>query len=463
MARDQVPHVVILGGGFGGLAAARTLGGAPVSVTLVDRSNHHLFQPLLYQVATALLPAPDIAAPLRNLLLPYDNVRVLLAEAQRIDVDERFVVLDHEERLEYDFLVLATGLKHDYFGHPEWGQHAPGLKTLYEALEIRNRVLLAFEAAERLDDPDEKRAFLTFVVVGGGATGVELAGQLAEISRTALRRDFRSIDPSTARILLVEGGDRIFRDYDPRLSTRAQQDLESLGVEVWTSSFVTEIDEAGVTIGDRERIEARTVLWAAGVRASSLTEQLGSELDEIGRVKVTPYCTVPLHDEVAVVGDLIRLPRDGSAEPLPAVAQVALQSGKLVAQNILRCVRGEAPQPFKYFDKGLMATIGRNRAIVESRGLRMSGLPAWLAWLFIHITFLVGFRNRVSVLAQWLWAYVTNKRSSRVVFSHPQEQGATVLDPRPSKLPTPAERATAKAGIPAARPSDGWPWSRSDD
>lgn len=460
---EERPHVVILGGGFGGLAAARVLGGAPVRVTLIDRSNHHLFQPLLYQVATALLPAPHIAAPLRNLLSEHANVRVLLAEAQRIDVEQRFVVLDHGEQLEYDFLIVATGLEHDYFGHPEWEHHAPGLKTLYEALEIRNRVLLAFEAAERITDPDAKRAFLTFVVVGGGATGVELAGQLSEISRNALRRDFRTIDPASARVILVEGGDRIFRDYHPKLSARAQRDLESLGVEVRTSALVTGIDDDGVTLGEGERIEANTVLWAAGVRATSITADLGAELDWLGRVKVTPHCTVPGHDEVAVVGDLIHFPRKKDGQPHPAVAQVALQSGKLVAQNIIGRLKGESPQPFEYFDKGIMATIGRNRAIVESWGMRMTGFGAWLVWLVIHLAFLVDFRNRIAVLFQWVWAYVTNKRASRVVFSHPKEQGPTVLDPRASLRPTAAEEATARIGIPAAKPTRGYPWSRSDD
>jgi len=460
---DDRPHVVVLGGGFGGLAAARALGGKPVRVTLVDRSNHHLFQPLLYQVATALLPAPDIAAPLRNLLSPHENVRVLLAEAQRIDVERRMVMLDHGEALEYDFLILATGLKHDYLGHPEWEAHAPGLKTLYEALEIRGRVLLAFEAAERLTDPAEKRAFLTFVVVGGGATGVELAGQLAEISQTALRRDFRTIDPSSARVLLVEGGDRIFRDYDPSLSARAQRDLESLGVEVRTSTFVTHIDDRGVTLGEAERIDAHTVLWAAGVKASSMAAELGAELDPMGRVKVTPYCTVPGRQEVAVLGDLIHLPSKRTGQPLPAVAQVALQSGKLVAENIVRRVNGEPPKPFEYFDKGLMATIGRNRAIVESRGLKMTGRPAWFTWLFIHIAFLVGFRNRLAVLLQWIWAYMTNRRASRVVFSHPKEQGPTALEPRAARGRSAAEKATADISVPDARPSGSWAWSRSDD
>ena len=460
---EDLPHVIVLGGGFGGLAAARTLGGAPVRVTVVDRSNHHLFQPLLYQVATALLPAPDIAAPLRNLLSPHENVRVLLAEVQRIDVEKRLVVLDHEETLEYDFLILATGLKHDYLGHPEWERHAPGLKTLYEALEIRSRVLLAFEAAERLTDADQKRAFLTFVIVGGGATGVELAGQLAEISRNALRRDFRTIDPSSARIILIEAADRIFRDYAPSLSARARRDLESLGVEVRTSTFVTDIDGHGVTLGEGERIEAHTVLWAAGVRASSMTEQLGAELDSMGRVKVTPYCTVSGRDEVAVLGDLIHLSSKTNGQPLPAVAQVALQSGKLVANNILRRMKGEAPRPFEYFDKGIMATIGRNRAIVESRGVKMSGFVAWLTWLFIHVAFLVGFRNRIAVLSQWIWAYVTNRRDSRVVFSHPKELGPTALEPRPPLRPSAAEQATAEIAVPNARPSGSWAWSRSDD
>jgi NADH dehydrogenase len=462
-AREELPHVVILGGGFGGLAAARVLGSSPVRVTLVDRSNHHLFQPLLYQVATALLPAPDIAAPLRNILSARDNIRVLLAEAQRIDVEQQLVVLDHEEPLRYDYLIVATGLKNHYFGHPEWEQHAPGLKTLYDALEIRNRVLLAFEAAERLDDPKDKRAFLTFVVVGGGATGVELAGQLAEISRNALRKDFTTIDPSSARIILVEGADRIFRDYSPALSECARRDLVSLGVEVRTSTLVTDLDGSGVTLGGNERIDAHTVLWAAGVRASSLTEQLGAELDELGRVKVTPHCTVPGRDEIAVIGDLMSFPRKKDGTPLPAVAQVALQSGKLVASNILRRCRGEPLAPFKYFDKGLMATIGRNRAIVESRGFSLTGMTAWLAWLFIHIAFLVGFRNRISVLSLWIWAYLTNDRASRVVFSNPKEQGPAVLEPRPSRPPSRAEQATAEASIPTAQPKSGWPWSRSDD
>ncbi len=462
-SNEEQPHIVILGGGFGGLAAARTLGAGPVRVTLVDRSNHHLFQPLLYQVATALLPAPDIAAPLRNLLSEHPNVRVLLAEAERVDVEKRVVLLDHEEPLAYDYLIVATGLRHHYFGHPEWEHHAPGLKTLYEALEIRNRVLLAFEAAERLADPDAKRTFLTFVVVGGGATGVELAGQLAEISRNALRKDFRTIDPSSARIVLVEGADRIFGDYEPRLSERARRDLESLGVEVRTSSFVTEIDESGVTLAHDERIAAHTVLWAAGVRASRLTAQLGADLDSLGRVKVTPYCTVPGHDEVAVIGDLVHFPSRKNGKPLPAVAQVAIQSGKLVARNILRRCRGQEPERFEYFDKGLMATIGRNRAIVQSGRLKMTGFVAWLTWLFIHIAFLVGFRNRVAVLLQWVWAYVTNERASRVVFSGPEEQGGAALEPRASAAPSPAERVTEEARVPAVRASSEWPWSRSDD
>ncbi|MGD8316107.1 MAG: NAD(P)/FAD-dependent oxidoreductase [Myxococcales bacterium] len=456
------PHVVILGGGFGGLAAARVLGGAPVRVTLVDRSNHHLFQPLLYQVATALLPAPHIAAPLRNLLSEHENIRVLLAEAQRIDVEQSQVVLDHGEQLQYDFLIVATGLEHDYFGHPEWERHAPGLKTLYDALEIRTRVLLAFEAAERSSDPDERHAFLTFVIVGGGATGVELAGQLSEISRNALRRDFRNIDPTSARVILLEGGERIFRDYHPGLSARARDDLESLGVEVRTSAFVSHIDDQGVTLRDGDHIRANTVLWAAGVRATPLTAHLDAELDGMGRVKVTPQCTVPRHDEIAVVGDLIHFPRKKDGLPHPAVAQVALQSGKLVAQNILRRLAAKPPEPFEYFDKGIMATIGRNRAIVESWGMRMTGFSAWLVWLVIHLAFLVDFRNRIAVLFQWVWAYVTNKRASRVVFSDPKDQGAVVLDPA-SLRPTRAEQAIRRFDVPTAKPTTGWPWSRSDD
>jgi NADH dehydrogenase len=292
---------------------------------------------------------------------------------------------------------------------------------------------------------------------------VELAGQLAEISRNALRRDFRTIDPSSARIVLVEGADRIFRDYHPKLSARARRDLESLGIEVRTSTMVTDIDGDGVTVGEGERIEAHTVLWAAGVQASSITRHLGAELDGRGCVKVTPYCTVPGRDEIAVVGDLIHLPRRKDGRPLPAVAQVALQSGKLVAKNIMRRIEGMPPRRFEYFDKGIMATIGRYRAIVEAGRFKMSGVAAWLTWLLVHIAFLVGFRNRLSVLFQWIWAFVSNKRATRVVFSHPKEQGPTALEPHAPQAAGPAARITASAGIPTVRPAGSRDWSRSDD
>lgn len=414
---SQRPHVVILGGGFGGLAAARRLRRASVRVTLVDRSNHHLFQPLLYQVATAALSAPDIAAPLRRLLRGQRNARVLMAEVLDLDVTKRKVRLDRGE-LVYDHLVVATGMRNNYFGHDEWEQHAPGLKTLREALDIRARVLRAFEAAERELDPERRVALLTFVVVGGGPTGVEMAGALAEIAHRTLARDFRAFAPARdTRVLLVEGGARVLPSFDEALSRAAAQALDELGVEVMTDTFVENVDGAGVYVAGG-RIDASTVVWAAGLKASSLTGQLDAPLDRLGRVQVCPDLTVPGHPEIHVVGDIAYLEQDGA--PVPGVAQNALQGGKFAAEQIDRLVRGDPlRERFRYVDKGSMATVGRARAVAQVGESRVTGLAAWLLWLFIHVLFLVDFRNRVFVLLEWAWAYVTWRRSARVIIDAP--------------------------------------------
>lgn len=409
-----LPHVVILGGGFGGLDAARTLNGAPVRVTLIDRHNYHLFQPLLYQVATASLSPGDVASPIRWILRRQQNVKVLLADVLAIDVNRRTVHLDAaaESTLEYDYLIVATGAAHAYFGHPEWADRAPGLKTLDDALEIRRRVLLAFEAAERESDEAARRRLLTFVIVGGGATGVELAGALAEIARQTLRQDFRSIHPETSRIVLLEGSLSLLGAFPATLRERARRSLQQLGVEVRTGCIVTQVDEQGVRIGDEE-IAAQTVLWAAGVAASPVAVSLGAPLDRAGRVLAEPTLAVPGHPEVFVAGDICALRQDGAW--LPGVAQVAKQGGQQAARNVLRAVRGEPLQPFRYRDYGSMATIGRGSAVADIGPLKVSGLFAWLIWIFIHIFWLIGFRNRVAVMSEWAWAYVTMQRRVRLI------------------------------------------------
>jgi NADH dehydrogenase len=404
-------RVVVVGGGFGGLAAVRSLAGADVGVTLVDRRNHHLFQPLLYQVATAALSAPDIAAPLRRILHRQRNVSVILDEVTGIDPASRTLQLTGSN-LPYDHLVLATGASHSYFGHDEWAEHAPGLKSLEDALSIRSRVLLAYEAAERTDDDAERRACLTFVVVGGGPTGVELAGALAEIARFTLTRNFRRFDPRDARVVLVEGEDRVLGTYPRELSESARRQLERLGAEVRTDALVTHVDAGGVEVGS-ERIEARTVLWAAGVAASPLGQFLGTPLDRAGRVLVEPDLTVPGHPEIFVVGDLAAVQSDG--RPVPGIAPAAIQMGVHAAHAIGRQLRGESVDPFRYRDKGTMATIGRSSAICVIGRLHLSGLVAWLAWLLVHIFFLIGFRNRAAVMLEWAWAYLTYQRSARVI------------------------------------------------
>jgi NADH dehydrogenase len=415
------PHVVIVGGGFGGLYAARTLARAPVRVTLIDRRNHHLFQPLLYQVATAALNPSDIAAPIRSVLRRQKNAMVILGEVTRIDAASRKVVLAGEE-IAFDYLVVATGVRHAYFGHDEWEHLAPGLKSIEDALEIRKRILLAFEAAEREDQEERRRRWLTFVVVGGGPTGVELAGALAEISRHALARDFRRIDPTGAKILLLEGGPRILPTFPPELSDKAARSLSRLGVEVRTGAAVHGIDDAGVMLSE-ERIESATVLWAAGVRASPLAQSLGVPLDRLGRVQVRPDLSIPGHDDVFVIGDLAALEQDG--RPLPGVAPVAIQQGRHVARTIVLSLRGRPRQPFRYRDQGALATIGRGAAVaLLARGrCRISGFPAWVAWLAIHIFFLIGFRNRLLVMIEWAWAYLSYQRGARLITGETKDQG----------------------------------------
>jgi NADH dehydrogenase len=408
---ERVPHVLILGGGFGGLWTARALASAPVRITLVDRTNHHLFQPLLYQVATAGLTAPDIAAPLRHILRRQRNVAVRLDEVHRIDVARRRVEFA-DSALDYDYLVVATGAAHAYFGHDEWAANAPGLKTLDDAFEIRRRVLAAFEAAEREPDPALRAEWLEFVLIGGGPTGVELAGTLAEIARHTLRGEFRASDPGSARIHLVEGGPRILPSMPQSLSRKAQRQLERLGVTVHLGTPVTAIDARGVMLGER-RIASRTVLWAAGVAASPLGIQLGAPCDRAGRVQVAPDLSLPGHPEVFVAGDLASVIQDG--KPVPGVAPAAKQMGAAAARAIRDRMAGRTAAPFRYRDFGNLATVGRLAAVVDLHGIRLSGVLAWWFWLVAHLFFLIGFRNRVLVLVNWAWSYWTYQRHARII------------------------------------------------
>jgi len=408
---DSRPHVVILGGGFGGLHAARALRGADVRLTVVDRHNYHLFQPLLYQVATATLSPSDIAAPIRG-LLAKQGAEVLLADVTGIDTAGKRVLLADGE-LSFDYLVLATGATHSYFGNDAWAAFAPGLKTVQDAVAIRQRVLYAFEQAERESDRARRRQLLTFVLIGAGPTGVELAGALADISRRSLAEDFQHIDPSEARILLLEGVSHVLPVYPEPLSTKALHALQKIGVEVRVNTRVTRIDEGGVAVGD-EYIPAHTVLWAAGVAASPLARSLGVPLDRAGRVMVTPELTAPGHPDIFVVGDLAHFEQDG--QPVPGVAPAAMQQGAHAARNLLRQVRGEAMRPFHYWDRGTFAVIGRGAAVgIAFRRYRMSGVVAWLSWLFIHVLFLVGFRSRLAVMLNWAYSYLTYGRSARLI------------------------------------------------
>ena len=408
-----MPHVVIIGGGFGGLYAARALRRVPVQITVIDRRNHHLFQPLLYQVAMAALSPGDIASPIRWILRRQRNVDVILADASAVDVAGKRVVLADGATVPYDFLIVAAGATHAYFGHDEWRSIAPGLKTLEDALDIRRRVLMAFERAEREKDPGRRRALLTFVLIGAGPTGVEMAGALAEISRQSLARDFRHFDPSSARIVLVEAGPAVLPTFPEPLRQAALHDLERLGVEVRLGVRVTGVSEGRVQMG-ADTLEAETIIWTAGVAASPLGRTLGAPLDRAGRVLVQPDLTIPGRQDVFVIGDLASL-NGPDGKPLPGVAQVAIQMGERAARNIERALENQPYRAFVYRDLGNMATIGRASAVADFGRVRLKGWFAWLAWLFVHIMNLIGFRNRVVVLVQWAWAYFSYQRAVRLI------------------------------------------------
>lgn len=406
------PRVVIIGAGFGGLAAAKALAGKRVQVTLLDRENHHLFQPLLYQVATAGLSPANIAQPVRSILRNKKNVEVLMAEVTGIDVTAKVVKAGGRD-LPFDYLVVATGARHSYFGHPEWEEFAPGLKSLDDALDIRRRLLLAFERAEATADPVERERQLTFVIVGAGPTGVEMAGAISEIARETMLSDFRNIDPKEAQVILLDAADRVLPVFDPKLSKSAESQLRNLKVTVRLGVAVKGVDANGVTTANGV-IHARTVIWAAGNSASPLMKQLPGELDRAGRIQVTPELHIPAHPNVFVIGDTAHCPgKDGN--PLPGVSPVAMQQGKKVAKNILAAIAGKAMQPFSYWDRGSMATIGRNRAVADVHFLKFDGLPAWLVWVFVHLVFLMSFRNRVSVFLIWMWSYFTRDQGARLI------------------------------------------------
>jgi len=409
---NSKPHVVIIGAGFGGLEAAKKLACKDVRVTVIDRTNYHLFQPLLYQVATAALSPADIAAPIRAILSKCRNVEVILAEVESVDVDAK-KVKTVDLQIDYDYLILATGARHSYFGHSEWEKLAPGLKSLEDAVELRRRILMAFEYAEKTTDEAARKAAMNFVVIGGGPTGVEMAGAIAEISRYTLAKNFCHIDPSQARVILIEGTSRLLSGYSQDLSESARKQLVALGVEVRTDARATDLTESGVQL-EGEFIPCRVKIWAAGNNASFVGKTLGVPVDRVGRVIVNDDLTIPGHPEVQVIGDLANFSHQ-TGEPLPGVSPVAMQQGRRAAHNILRMIRGEKPLPFRYFDKGSMATIGRNKAVADLKFFHLSGLPAWLAWLFVHIIFLVGFRNRLLVLFQWAWAYLTFDKGARLI------------------------------------------------
>jgi len=406
------PRVIIIGAGFGGLEAAKKLAGEAVRVTVVDRTNYHLFQPLLYQVATAALSPADIAAPVRAILSKCKNMEVTLAEVQSIDVNAKKVKMVDGE-LDYDYLIVATGARHSYFGHPEWEKFAPGLKSLEDAVEIRRRILMAFEYAERSSDEAARKAAMTFVVVGGGPTGVEMAGAIAEIARYTLAKDFRHIDPSQARVILVEGEPHVLAAFPEDLQISAMRQLVDLGVEVRTGIHATNLSEQGLQVGD-EFIPCRVKIWAAGNNASFVGNSLGAPIDRVGRVIVNQDLTIPGHPEVQVIGDLANFSHQ-TGQPLPGVSPVAIQEGRHAARNVLAMIDGGKPQRFWYFDKGSMATIGRNKAVADLKLFHLSGIPAWLAWLFVHVIFLVGFRNRLAVLFQWAWAYFSFNKGARLI------------------------------------------------
>jgi NADH:ubiquinone reductase (H+-translocating) len=427
--QETTPRVVVIGAGFGGLEAARHLAKLPVKVTVIDRKNHHIFQPLLYQVATAGISPGEIAAPIRWILRGLKNVEILLGEVVGFELARKLVILPEVE-IAYDYLIVAAGATHSYFGHEEWEPFAPGLKTVENALEIRRRILLAFELAERETLASGPHIPLNFVIVGGGPTGVELAGTLAEIARSVLHDEFKAIDPRRARILLLEGGPRVLPAYAPDLSRSATRQLEKLGVEVRTSAMVTDLQPGAVFVGS-EKIPAAVVLWAAGVRASQLGAKLGAPVDRAGRVRVGKDLSIPHHPEVFVIGDLAEC-KDQKGNLLPGVAPVAMQQGRAVSKAIARDLKAQAREDFHYVDKGSLATIGRNAAVAQFRGLHISGYFAWLAWLFVHIFFLIGFRNRVLVMIQWAWSYFTYERGARLITGSSALPGWTEA-PQPSE------------------------------
>jgi NADH:quinone reductase (non-electrogenic) len=420
----KLPHVLILGGGFAGLYAAKDLRNAPVRVTVVDRRNHHLFQPMLYQVATAGLNPSDIASPIRSILRASKNTEVLLAEVRDVDVDARTVRFTDGATVGYDYLVVATGARHSYFGHDEWEPLAPGLKSLEDALEIRRRVLLAFEHAEREADPVRRHAYLTFVIVGGGPTGVEMAGAVAEIRRYALRRDFRHIDPGEATVMLLEGGPRLLPSYPENLSAQAKQKLRRLGVEVRTETLVTDIRPGSVNAAGWV-IPTQTVIWAAGNTASPILQSLGAPLDRMGRAIVEPDCTIPGHPEVFVLGDAAAFNHQQGGT-LPGICPVAIQMGEYTASVIEGDLAGRPRRAFSYWDKGQLAVIGRGQAVADIWKLHFGGFLAWMVWIFVHVFFLIGFRNRVLVLLQWAWSYFTYSRGARLITGEVQTPRATL-------------------------------------
>ncbi len=413
------PKVVIIGGGFGGLRAAKALAKQPVEVTLIDRKNHHVFQPLLYQVATAVLSPGEIAQPIRRILHRYDNIEVILGEAVSIDKNQQKVILADGSEVGFDYLIVAAGARHSYFGHDDWERVAPGLKTLEDAVEMRRRILLAFENAEREAYLTGVKKQLNFVVVGGGPTGVELAGAIADIARQALAKDFKVIDTTKTRVILFEGSEHILGTFAMDLSESAKQQLESLGVEVRLNSFVTDIEPGRVKVGD-EWIDCEVVLWATGVAASPLGKTLGVETDKAGRILVEPDLSIPGFKNIFVIGDMVWLLQE-NGEPVPGVSPAAMQMGRATALNILGDAKGETRKNFRYVNKGTMATIGRSKAIAEAAGLKFKGFIAWLMWLFLHVFFLIGFRNRFAVMFEWFWAYLTRERSARLITGDAEE------------------------------------------
>ncbi|HEX8288604.1 MAG TPA: NAD(P)/FAD-dependent oxidoreductase [Pyrinomonadaceae bacterium] len=434
--KQRKPRVVIVGGGFGGLQAAKELGNESVDVTLIDRKNHHTFQPLLYQVATAVLSPGEIASPIRRILYKYKNVEVILGEVRGFDLEKQSVKLFECTsglcEIPFDYLIVSAGARHSYFGHDEWEENAPGLKTVEDAVEIRRRVLLAFELAEREAYLTGVQKPLNFVVIGGGPTGVELAGAIAGIARQALEKDFKAIDTRKARVMVLEGSNRVLGTFAEELSVKAKQQLEDLGVEVHLNSLVTEIEEGRVKVGENW-IECNVALWATGVAASPLGKSLGAETDRAGRVFVEPDLTIPNYKNVFVIGDMASLKME-NGQPVPGVAPAAMQMAETTAANILRDLSGEPRKNFKYVDKGSMATIGRNKAIAEIGRWKFSGYIAWLMWLFVHVISLIGFRNRLSVLTGWMWAYFTRERSARLIVGDAEEIRDTtrLIEDRPA-------------------------------